>query len=130
MKSLLAILLLFIQFIPLSANQGDVFDQIAQNFKDGDAKEISKYFAASVELIVVDQEDVYSKAQSEQILKDFFIKNQPQKIEILHKLSNNRLCILSLFTKSGRYRITITMTPRKPANNFQITELRIERDRQ
>lgn len=130
MKLLLAFLLLLFRLVPLQTTQADIFDTLAQDFKDGNAKEISKYFASTVELIVIDQEDVYSKAQSEQILKDFFIKNTPQKVDVVHKLSNNRLGILNLHTKNGRFRVTITMMQRKPANNFQITELRVEPDKQ
>lgn len=133
MKPLLALLLLLLYFPTNSAIQADIIDDLAVNFKSGNSKEIAKNFAASVELIIIDQEDVYSKAQSEQILKDFFLKNQPNKTTIIHRLSNNpnyRLAILSLFTKTGKYRITITMNLKKPSNNFLITELRIEPDKE
>jgi hypothetical protein len=130
MKLLAAILILLFRFVPLQALQADVIDDMTAHFKQGNFREIGKNFATTVELIIVDQEDVYSKAQSEQILKDFFLKNSPTKADIVHRFSNNRGAVLNLYTKNGRFRVTVTMAQRKPSNQFQITELRIEQDKQ
>jgi len=133
MKPLLAFMLLLLHFPSNSAVQADIIDDLAAQFKIGNAKEIAKDFSSSVELIIIDQEDVYSKAQSEQILKDFFIKNPPSKTTIIHRLSNNpnfRLGIISLQTKNGKFRVTITMNLKKQSNTFLITELRIEPDKE
>lgn len=131
-KPLLALLLLFVHFPSNNVLQADIVDQLASNFRLGNSKEIAKSFSSSIELIILDQEDVYSKAQAEQILKDFFIKNPPNKVAIVHQLNNPpfRLGILSLQTKSGKFRVTISMTLKKPANTFLITELRIEADKE
>lgn len=133
MKPLLALLLLLLHFTPNSAPQADIIDDLSAQFRIGNSKEIAKHFSSSVELIVIDQEDVYSKAQSEQILKDFFIKNQPNKATIIHRISSNpnyRYGILSLQTKTGKFRVTITLKLTKATNNFLISELRIEQDRE
>ena len=133
MKPLLA-LLLFLWHIPsYNGLQADIIDDLSAQFRSGNAKEIAKHFASSVELIVIDQEDVYSKAQSEQILKDFFIKNSPSKSTIIHRISSNpnyRYGILSLNTKTGKFRVTITLKLIKANNAFLINELRIEPDRE
>ncbi len=123
-------MVMFLHFHPQEAMQGDIADELAANFKQGNSKEIAKGFASSIELIIIDQEDVYNRAQAEQILKDFFLKNPPNKSSIIHKLSNNpnyRLTILSLITKTDKFRVTVTM--KKSSNAFQITELRIEPER-
>ncbi|TKC04646.1 DUF4783 domain-containing protein [Pedobacter polaris] len=133
MKPLLALLLLLLHFPSNNALQADIIDDLSVQFRTGNSKEIAKNFAASVELIIIDQEDVYSKAQSEQILKDFFVKNPPNKSTIIHRLSNSpnyRLGILSLNTKNGKFRVTITLKLTKPSNNFLISELRIEQDKE
>jgi hypothetical protein len=132
LKPLLAFLFLFVHLSPNDALQADIVDQLAANFRSGNSKEIAKNFSSSIELIIIDQEDVYSKAQAEQILKDFFIKNPPSKVVIVHQLNNApfRLGILSMQTKSGKYRVTISMALKKPANTFLITELRIEADKE
>ncbi|MFN0291185.1 DUF4783 domain-containing protein [Pedobacter helvus] len=123
-------MIIFFHFQPQGPMQGDIADELATNFKQGNSKEIAKSFASSVELIIIDHEDVYNKAQAEQILKDFFLKNPPSKTSIIHKLSNNpnyRLTILSLSAKTEKFRVTVTM--KKVSNAFLITELRIEPER-
>lgn len=133
MKPLLALLFLLWNISSNNAIQADIIDDLAIQFRAGNAKEIGKHFAQSVELIVIDQEDVYSKAQSEQILKDFFIKNAPLKSTIIHRISSNpnyRYGIISLNTKTGKFRVTITLKLIKANNAFLINELRIEQDRE
>ncbi|WP_316785447.1 DUF4783 domain-containing protein [Pedobacter frigiditerrae] len=132
-KHLLALFVIVLNFSSNNGPQVDIIDDLSTYFKSGNSKDIAKNFASSVELIVIDQEDVYSKAQSEQILRDFFIKNTPSKSTIIHRLSSNpnyRHCILSLNTKNGKFRVTITMNLKKPSNAFLITELRIEADKE
>jgi hypothetical protein len=131
MKPIFALLFLFLHFPSINALQADIVDDLALSFKTGNSKEIAKNFSSSIELIIIDQEDVYSKAQAEQIIKDFFVKNPPTKTLILHRLSNSpnyRYCVLSLLTKGEKFRVTISM--KKTANIFLITELRIEQDKQ
>ena len=130
LKSIFSFVLIFLHFQSQEPIQADIARELAVQFKQGNSKEIAKTFAPSVELIIIDQEDVYNKAQAEQILKDFFIKNQPSKTSIIHKLDNNpnyRLTILSLNTKNEKFRVTVTM--KKYSNIFLINELRIELDR-
>ncbi|MFA6276344.1 MAG: DUF4783 domain-containing protein [Pedobacter sp.] len=132
MKPVLALLLLLLHFPSNNTLQADIIDDLSVQFKLGNSKEIAKNFAASVELIIIDQEDVYSKAQAEQILKDFFVKNPPNKSSIIHRLSTNpnyRLGIFSVVAKTGKFRVTITLK-KNPANVFLITELRIEPDKE
>lgn len=130
LKSILSIVVLFLHFQSPLPMQADIAEDLATYFKQGSSKEIARMFSSSVELIIIDQEDVYNKAQAEQILKDFFLKNPPNKTSIIHQLSNSpnyRLTILSLITKNDKFRVTITM--KKVSNAFLITELRIEQDR-
>ena len=131
MKPLLVVLFVFLHFSSNSAIQVDIVDNLAVHLKNGNSKEIAKNFSSSVELLIVDQEDVYSKAQAEQILKDFFGKNPPIKTSIIHRLNSNpnfRYGIFSLQTKNLKYRVNITLMYQKAANAFLITELRIEKD--
>lgn len=131
MKQLILLFLLSLPFYGHTLPQADIVDELAMHFKNGNAKDIAKNFSSSVELIIQDREDVYSKAQAEQILKDFFVKNPPSKAAVVHRLNNNpnyRLGILSLTTKAGKFRVTITLR-KSGDNNFLITELRIEAEK-
>lgn len=110
--------------------QGDIVDAISTLFKSANSKEISKNFSPSVELTINEEEDVYTKAQAEQILRDFFTKNTAVNSTVVHLINTNpnyRFGILSLSTKSGKFRVAITL--KKTANTFFITELRIEPDK-
>ena len=131
MKRLLLVFFLFFYFPSIGSVQADIIDDLATQFKVGNAKDISKNFASSVELLIIDQEDVYSKAQAEQILKDFFVKNPPIKSTIVHNVNSNpkfRYGIISFQTKSLKFRVSVTLMLQKTPNVFLITELRIEKD--
>ncbi|WP_225872357.1 DUF4783 domain-containing protein [Pedobacter frigidisoli] len=110
-----------------NAIQADIIDDLSLYFKASNTKDIAKNFASTIELIIVDEEDVYSKAQGEQILRDFFIKHPPVKTSIFHKINTNpnyRFGVIMLGTSKETFRVSITM--KKFNNNFLITELRIE----
>lgn len=131
MKPFLTLVILFFQFLPQNGAQADIVDDLMSHFKSGNTKEIAKSFAPSVELLIIDQEDVYSKVQSEQILKDFFIKNPPQKTTLIHRLNSNpafKFGVFSLQSKNGSFRVTLTLRAQKANNTFLITELRIEKE--
>ncbi|MCX2477054.1 DUF4783 domain-containing protein [Pedobacter sp. MC2016-05] len=109
------------------AFQADIIDDLSSYFKSSNAKEIAKNFASTIELIIIDDEDVYSKAQGEQILRDFFIKHPPVKTSIFHKINTNpnyRFGVILLSTSKETFRVSVTM--KKLNSNFLITELRIE----
>ena len=110
-----------------SAIQADIIDDLSSYFKAGNTKEIAKNFSSTIELIIIDEEDVYSKAQGEQILRDFFTKHPPVKTSVFHKINNSpnyRFGVVILNTSKETFRVSITM--KKFNNSFLITELRIE----
>ena len=126
-RSLLpAVILLTHLFNPV-VFQNDIVDSLSALFKSANSKEIGKNFAASVELKINEEEDSYSKAQAEQILREFFTKTSPLNSTVVHLINTNpnyRFGVLSLHTKNGKFRVAITL--KKTANTFFITELRIE----
>lgn len=128
MKLVLGFLLFFTTVFGNSYIQNDAMDVLFQNFKAGNAKEIGKTLSSSVELILVDEEDVYSKAQAEQILRDFFSKNPPTSFSKIHTVGNatskNRFGVILLTTKTGKFRVSVTLS--KSDDTFLLNELRIE----
>lgn len=68
-----------------AGNRFDVLDEIANSLRSGDAKSVSRFFGNTIDLTISNQEEVYSKIQAEQILKDFFNKNRPRSFTIIHK---------------------------------------------
>jgi len=130
MKPLLYFLFIFVHFSAFGTVQGDIIDSLSSHFKNANSKEIAGYFSSSIDLTINDDEDVYSKAQAEQILRSFFTKYVPAKSSVIHRLNTNpnyRYGALSLVTKNGTLRVSITM--KKSGNTFLITELRIEAEK-
>lgn len=130
MKPLLSLIVLFVNMSSFVSFQGDIIDSLSAHFKTGNSKEIAASFSPSVDLIIIDEEDVYSKAQAEQILRSFFSKYPPIKSAVIHRLNTNpnyRYGALSLATKNGTFRVSVTM--KKSGTAFFITELRIETEK-
>ena len=59
-------------------------DKISEALKKGDAKELAKHFNKSLEVVVLDKENIYSKQQAELVVKDFFKKFPPKNFEVQH----------------------------------------------
>jgi hypothetical protein len=105
---------------------GEIPEGIVLAFKAGNSKELSKYFNSNLELVIVDNENVYSKPQAEQIIKDFFMKHIPKNFTILHEggKEESRYAIGNLVTNNGIFRVYFLL---KHKDNMQlIHQLRIE----
>jgi hypothetical protein len=80
MKNLITILSIVILSIGQTFAQNDLLDEIATSLRSGDARSVSRYFGNTIDLTIISQEEVYSKVQAEQILKDFFLKKSASLI--------------------------------------------------
>ena len=99
MKPLFALLLLLLHFPSNNAAQADIIDDLSVQFKTGNSKEIAKSFDSIYRIDHIDEEDVYSKAQAEQILKDFFVKNPPVKSRLSINLIQSKLSFWRNYSK-------------------------------
>lgn len=126
MKELKKILLLLL--LSSSVIAADIYDEIANSIRTGDAKQLATFFGNSIDLTIMEKENVYSKAQAEFILKDFFGKNPPKSFTILHKGSSpegTQYAIGNLITSSGKtFRISFFI--KNNNGKFVLQELRIE----
>jgi len=125
---ILSLVFLFF-FIPMRAEKmmaEDIPQAIVDALRTGNTAVLSGYFNTSIELAILDQEDIYSKQQAELIMKDFFAKHVPSSFVILHKggKEGSQYAIGNLVTSSGKFRVTlwIKMTQNKP----YIHQLRFE----
>jgi hypothetical protein len=123
-------LVLFILLSGFTSDQKtDISDDIAVAIRSGNASAISKYFAASVDLKVLDQENIYSKAQAELIIRDFFSRHTLKAFSIAHKSAlknDSQFAIGSLETTSGKFRINFVM--KTVGATSTITQFRIEHE--
>ena len=71
-------------FFNLYASQHKDLPKIIEAMQIGNATELAKYFNSSVELVILDKEDIYSKQQAEQIVKNYFEKNKVKTFTLLH----------------------------------------------
>ncbi|MEE1883838.1 DUF4783 domain-containing protein [Pedobacter flavus] len=131
MKRVLIYLIFTLSLANTALAQSDPMDALYGHFKNANSKEIAKSFSSSLEIILLDQEDVYSKAQAEQILRDFFIKNPPLSYVKVHSVGNTnvkyRYGVIILTTKNGKFRVSILMD--KVSNGYLISELKIESEK-
>lgn len=108
----------------------DIIDDLSSVFKAGEVKEIAKYFSTTVELSIVDQEDIYSSNQATLILKDFFAKHPPISSKIVHKVTSNpnyKFGVILLNTTKGNYRVSFEL--KNNSGNFILSQIRIEENK-
>ena len=106
----------------------DIYEDFGNAIRSGDAKQVAVYFGNTIDLTLLNQEDIYSKAQAEQILRDFFSKNSPKSFSIVHKGSSQEGTLYGIGTLTSSnaktYRVSFYM---KSVNGkSSLLELRIE----
>ncbi len=101
---------------------------IVLSLEAGNAEALSKHFHTNVELIILDEEDVYSRSQAEQIIRKFFSQHKPSAFKVIFEggKENSRYAIGSLKTSTASYRVYILM--KKQDNTPLIHQLRIEEE--
>ena len=106
----------------------DIPEAISSAFKTGNSKELVKHFNTNIELVILENEDVYSKTQAEMILRDFFDKQPPKKFAILHQGGKNgsKYAIGDLTTSKGNFRVYFLLKKRE--DRYLIHQLRIEKE--
>ena len=113
----------FLIFSSITFARPDVVDDIAIAIRSGNAKELSKYFNTNIDLNIPGNEGVYSKAQAELILKDFFSKHPLKSFSIVHQGSSKdgaRYAIGNLVTEKGTFRTYFYM--KKKSDRYYIHE--------
>jgi hypothetical protein len=126
MKTLkIFVLLLLVAF---TGKALDIYDDVANAIRSGDSRQIASYFSNNVDLTILNQEDVYSKAQAELIVKDFLGKNSPKAFTILHKGSSKEgtlYAIGNMVTLNGKtFRVSFFV--KMTSGKYLLQELRFE----
>lgn len=124
---LLTTLGLFILSFTMLA-QDDITPAVSDALAKGNAAALTRYFVSSVDLTILDDEDMYPKDQVVQKLNQFFQRNKPSAFEVKHKGTSkldDHYRIGDLTTATGVYRVTFFM--RKGSAGMEIKQLRIER---
>lgn len=109
----------------------DNTNAIATAIKGGNARELSKFFNDDVDMKIIDKEEVYSKAQAELILKNFFAKHPVKSYTVKHTSAPNakngsQYVIGTLETTNGKFRTYFLL--KTSGTQQQIQQFRIEAD--
>ncbi len=128
MKTLKLLFICSILFITnvLQAQTTTIPPDIISSFNNGDASRLSNYLNDNVELVLGNNNNVYSKQQTLTILTDFFKKNKVNSFQVLHQgeKETSNFIIGTLKTSNDDFRVYILM--RKTNNKTLILQLRIE----
>jgi hypothetical protein len=125
MKILYAFLLLLLPVAFISA--GADVDRTAQLIGSANIEELSKDFAPTVDLTIMDNENQATASMAKNILNDFFEKNQPRSMKILHRITSSdkfHYGVILINTAESVFRVAFTL--KNNNGRFQLTELRIE----
>jgi hypothetical protein len=118
---------LMIVFNGFCATDGE--QEITNAIRSGNWKKIASYFDNSIELNLPDNEGLYSKAQAELILKDFFTKNTAKNYTAKHggdSKDGAHFTIGTLNTSNGNFRTYFFL--KKEGDKKLIKEFRIEKE--
>lgn len=108
-------------------DKGNVEKKIDQAIEAGNASKVAEHFTKKVDLSLPGTDDVYSKAQAEQILKEFFQEHPPEELVLEHQGTSrlkDRYHIGKLSTKEKDFRVTYFM--KQMDSGTRIKKLRIE----
>lgn len=122
-------LISFLTGLLLITNQGiaQISDEIILSLKSGNSKVLSSYFNQNVELGVPENDNVYSKAQAQLIINNFFTSYPPQNFSVIHQGGKEgaRYVIGTLTTQKGNFRVYFYL--KKSDGKEYIHQLKIEK---
>lgn len=105
-------------------------DDVCRAIGQGNVAEITAVMDAEVELSILDQENLYSRADAAKALTAFFGKHAPQSFGKVHqgasKSADAEYCIGTLATANGPFRVYLYVAKRP--TGILLQELRFERE--
>lgn len=134
MKILILILSMMATFseMTLAKNVEGIEDNLSviqKALSEGDASTLSNYFDATLEITLIDKQDVLDKTKATETLRNFFTKNKPRSYNAVHqgssKGSASHYTIGDMQTSGGNFRVYIYY--KSNGNNVLIQEIRIEK---
>ncbi len=114
-------------FLIINPAKAQIPDEIILSLKSGNAKILSEYFNQNVELMVPENDNVYSKAQAQLIVNDFFTTYSTQGFSVIHQGGKEgaQYVIGNLSTKKGSFRVYFLL--KNNNGKDYIHQLRIEK---
>lgn len=108
----------------------DVLDEITLALQTGNASQLARDFDNSVEITIVNSDDVYSKSQAEMILKKFFNSNPPKSFQFVHQGNSAEGSHYGIgnYASSGGANYRTYVYVKQKGDKYLIQEIRFEND--
>jgi hypothetical protein len=94
--------------------QSDNLGAVRAAVRNGSSRELSQYFAPTVEIGFDGDKQNYNSTQAEIVMKDIFAKNAPSTFEFIFKGQSGggiQYAVGRYTGKSGTYRLTVVLRP-------------------
>ena len=98
--------------------QSDNLAAVRSALLNGSSRELSQYFAPTVEIGFDGEKTTYNSTQAEIVVKDFFGKNAPSSFEFIHQGESKEGIAYAIGRYSGRngtYRVFVKLKPSRGA---------------
>ncbi len=106
-----------------------VIGDIAAAIREGNARNIARYFDNQVQIVILSKQGTYSKTQAEMVLRDFFSKNKVTSFELIHQGNTPSrgasFAIGNLSTTTQNYRVYYLV--KQTGNQFLLQEIKFEK---
>ena len=109
---------LFILGAAAAHAQADNLGAVRAALRNGSSRELSQYFAATVEVSFDGDKQSYSATQAELVLKDYFAKNAPSSFEFIHQGESQehvQYAVGRYVGRTGTYRVYVKLKPSRGA---------------
>lgn len=123
-------LFFFAFLLPTALQPAANLSAITQAISQGNAATLGAYFDESVEISILDKDDVYAKADAIGVVKQFFSQYRPSGWSTVHKgaarNNDSQYCIGNLTANGSTFRVYIYM--KEKGGQQLIQELRFDQE--
>lgn len=121
----------FLAFIfSFGLHLGDITGEVAAALRQGNAHDLAKNFGNTIDLTVGGKQEMYSRAQAEQVLRGFFLKNPPRSFNLKSKSDRNIATPYGIgtYTSTSGQHYRVYFLIKKIGNQSFIQQLSIENE--
>jgi len=118
-------------FLPLAKSQeSPTINEITKAIQTADASKLAESFHSTIDLLIPENEGMYSNKQAEQILKAFFRENPVEKFSLNHQGTSNdgSKYIIGTYKSTGGTSFMVYVLVKKTGEEERLHELRFEKE--
>lgn len=112
----------------LAAANAQALEDVTNGIRNSNVTAVAKFFDNNVVITISNNQSIYSKAQAEIVLKDFFAKNQVKDFTVKQggpSGQNAKYAVGTLQTTNGIYQVYLVMKLKDEA--YVLREIRFEK---